>query len=270
MSPSDDRRPALPQLRAVAAAGPPYDESFLNALRTDPRAGARQILLRCERVIARDAESKAHAVAMLNFEREAWEAGHARVAGVDEAGRGPLAGPIVAAAVVLGDPIDGLNDSKLLSEAQREDLYQRLHDEGHAIGVATLSAAEIDAHGIQPANYRAMIDAASALTDPPDLLLVDGFKLPSCPWPQRRLIKGDRRSASIAAASIVAKVTRDRLMIEMDTAYPEYGFARHKGYGTKQHLDALAEYGPCPCHRRSFTLGSRHRQTRLPQDTDAT
>lgn len=270
MSLSDDRRPTLRQLRADADTGPPYDETFLNALRTDVRIGARQLLLRCERAIARDAAYQAHEVAMLQFEREAREAGYTRVAGVDEAGRGPLAGPIVAAAVVLCDPISGLNDSKLLTPAQRETLYQRLHDGGHAIGVAIVSAQEIDANGIQPANYRVMLEAAAALAEPPDFLLVDGFKLPSCPWPQRRLIKGDRRSASIAAASIVAKVWRDRLMEELDAQYPEYGFARHKGYGTKQHLEALAQHGPCPIHRRSFTLGTGQRKAVISPGPETT
>lgn len=264
---SDDRRPTLRELYAVASDGPPFDESFLIALRTDPRAGAQKLLLQCEREIARNFASQAHADLMQEFEREARNAGHTRIAGVDEAGRGPLAGPIVAAAVVLGNPLTGLDDSKRLTAAQRDSLFERLHDESHSIGVAVISAEDIDAIGIQSANYKAMLDAAADLPAPPDFLLIDGFEVPSCPWPQRRLIKGDRRSASIAAASIVAKVTRDRLMVELDAQFPHYGFARHKGYGTKQHLEALARYGPCPVHRRSFALGSRHRQASFPNST---
>lgn len=190
--------------------------------------------------------------AMLCFERDAAVRGFRRVAGVDEAGRGPLAGPIVAGAVVLREPIPGLNDSKLLSEAQREDLFQRLQDGGHAVGCAIVSAEEIDALGIQPANYAAMLRAVAALTPQPDFLLVDGFSIPGCTTPHLRLVKGDRRSLSIAAASIIAKVTRDRLMIELDGRCPGYGFARHKGYATREHLDALKRLGPCPAHRRSF------------------
>jgi len=266
---SDDRRPTLRELSAAAAHGPPFDDTFLDALRTDPRAGAQQLLRKCERITATIHESLARAERMLEFEREARKAGYTRIAGVDEAGRGPLAGPIVAAAVVLNDnPPQGLDDSKRLTTAQREALFAQLQHEDHAIGVSIISAEEIDANGIQPANYKSMLDAATALSTPPDFLLVDGFQLPECPWSQRRLIKGDRRSASIAAASIIAKVTRDRIMEEFDVQYPEYGFARHKGYGTEQHLEALAEYGPCPIHRRSFTLGTR--EASKPSACDAT
>ncbi|MCC6698014.1 MAG: ribonuclease HII [Candidatus Hydrogenedentes bacterium] len=190
--------------------------------------------------------------AMLCFERDAAARGFQCVAGVDEAGRGPLAGPIVAGAVVLREPIPGLNDSKLLTEAQREDLFRRLQDGGHAIGCAIVSAEEIDALGIQSANYAAMLRAVAALTPQPDFLLVDGFSIPGCTTPHLRLVKGDRRSLSIAAASIIAKVTRDRLMIELDGRCPGYGFARHKGYATPEHLEALKRLGPCPAHRRSF------------------
>lgn len=262
---SGDRPKPLRELIAAASAGPPYDKTFLDALRADPRVGAQKLFRQCARGQAAYLQSQAHAGLMQRFEREARDAGHARVAGIDEAGRGPLAGPIVAAAVVLGEePPRGLDDSKRLTEAQRDALFEKLHDARHAIGVAVIASADIDAIGIQPANYKAMLDAAAALSPPPDFVLVDGFELPKCCWPQRRLIKGDRRSASIAAASIVAKVTRDRLMAEYDAQFPQYGFARNKGYGTKEHLDALARYGPCPIHRQSFTLGTRHRQTALP------
>ncbi len=271
MTASDRPRPTIPELNTEASNGPPYDDAFLERLRTDPRAGAQKLLHLCDRRTASYIASEARTDRMQEFEREARIAGHTRVAGVDEAGRGPLAGPIVAAAVVLNDdPPRGLDDSKRLTEVQRDALYAQLHHEKHSIGVAVITAQEIDTNGIQPANYKAMLDAAAALTPPPEFLLVDGFQLPSCPWPQKRLIKGDRRSASIAAASIIAKVTRDRLMVKFDAQYPEYGFARHKGYGTKQHLEALAQHGPCPIHRRSFTLGTRHQQTSIPPDPDGT
>lgn len=190
--------------------------------------------------------------AMLEFERNATGMGFRRVAGVDEAGRGPIAGPIVAGAVVLAGPVAGLNDSKQLSEARREALFEELHAGEHAVGCAVIEAAEIDQMGIQQANYAAMARALSALSPPPDYALVDGFQVPGLAVPQLRLVKGDARSLSIAAASIVAKVTRDRLMRAHAAAYPGYGFDQHKGYGTAAHLDALARLGPCPLHRRSF------------------
>lgn len=190
--------------------------------------------------------------AMLVFERRLAAQGFRCIAGVDEAGRGPLAGPIVAAAVVLACPVVGLDDSKRLSAERREELYAALYAGGHDIGVAAASAAEIDREGIQAANYRVMLEAVARLSVRPDFLLVDGYHLPGAEPPRQRLVKGDMRSLSIAAASIVAKVTRDRIMVEMDRQYPGYGFAAHKGYGTRAHLDALRRLGPCPEHRRSF------------------
>ena len=195
---------------------------------------------------------RADAHPMLELERTVLGAGRHCIAGIDEAGRGPLAGPIVAAAVVLGEMVDGVNDSKLLTESRRESLFKILCDGPHAIGIEIVDAAFIDANGIQPANYAVMRGAAEHLPCTPDFLLVDGFAVPGCATPQMRVVKGDRRSLSIAAASIIAKVTRDRIMKRLHDVYPEYGFADHKGYGTKRHLKALEEYGPCPAHRRSF------------------
>ena len=186
------------------------------------------------------------------FEREMTALGFERIAGVDEAGRGPLAGPVAAAAVVLAHPVDGLNDSKLLSESQRESFYEQLVNGAHAIGCAIISSQQVDARGIQQANYGAMLDAVQQIAPLPDYLLVDGFKIPGCSVPHLRIVKGDRRSQSIAAASIIAKVTRDRLMVAYDAEFPGYGFAKHKGYGTAEHLDAIRRLGPCPIHRRSF------------------
>lgn len=205
--------------------------------------------------------------ALLAFEHGAMAMGFARIAGVDEAGRGPLAGPIVAGAVVLrADPVAldglaGLNDSKQLKEARREALFEILRSGGHAVGCAVIEAEEIDRIGIQQANYAAMARAIEALTPSPDYVLVDGFQVPGLAQPQLKLIKGDARSLSIAAASIVAKVTRDRLMTAHDAAYPGYGFGRHKGYGTAEHLAALARLGPCAIHRRSFAPLARGHET---------
>jgi ribonuclease HII len=189
---------------------------------------------------------------MTHFERDVADAGFVRVAGVDEAGRGPLAGPIVAGAVVLRCTISGLNDSKQLTEHQRETLYTLITDGTHAVGIGIVEADEIDRFGIQCANYRAMLEAVEALSPPPDFLLVDGFEIKGYRGPQKRIIRGDARSVSIAAASIVAKVTRDRIMKQLADVYPQYGFDRHKGYGTAAHLDALRRLGPAACHRRSF------------------
>lgn len=186
------------------------------------------------------------------FELQAAESGARRIAGVDEAGRGPLAGPIVAAAVVLGAPIEGVDDSKKLTEAKRAALFDTITGGEHLVGVAVISPERIDEVGIQVANYQAMVEALEALSPAPDFALVDGFFVPGCAVEHARIVKGDQRSVSIGAASIVAKVTRDRIMRELDGEYPEYGFGRHKGYATADHLEALATHGPSPVHRRSF------------------
>jgi ribonuclease HII len=198
----------------------------------------------------------------LQFERELWTRGVALVAGVDEAGRGPLAGPVVAAAVVLPDEwrlagvdarLRDLNDSKQLTEAQREEFFHVLISlPGIRYGLGQVDAALIDQINILQATHRAMRLALAQLRPAPGHVLVDGRPVPSLKRPSTALVKGDARSYSIAAASVLAKVTRDRLMRECDRLYPAYGFAAHKGYGTPQHLAALATHGPCPIHRRSF------------------
>jgi len=254
-------RPSLDALRAAALAGPPYDGALLAALRGDNRAAARALYGQCVKRQARYDARWQRARAMMSLEEEARAAGFARVAGVDEAGRGPLAGPIVAAAVVLRSPVPGLNDSKQLAADEREALFAELHQGGHGIGVAIVPSETIDLYGIQQANYACMVQAASRLDPSPDFLLVDGFAIPGCRWPHRRVVKGDCLSQSIAAASIVAKVVRDRIMVEVDRLYPQYGFARHKGYGTHEHLEALRRHGPCPIHRRSFAPVAHPPQT---------
>lgn len=201
---------------------------------------------------------------MLALEESLWAQGFSAVAGTDEAGRGPIAGPVVAAAVVLKSPLSGVNDSKQLSETQREALYERIMSGDHAVGVSIKSAGDIDTHGIQHANLTAMIAAVEALKTTPDFVLVDGYNLVGLPQPTMRVIKGDSRSLSIAAASIVAKVTRDRILLEMDDKYPGYGFARHKGYGTREHLSALTNLGPCPEHRMSFAPLAQQAKDTLP------
>ncbi len=242
----------LSELRQAVAAGPPYDPALLAALEADPRAGAQTLYRQCAMRLRRQQTETQRLTERMQLEYAAQAQGYALVAGIDEAGRGPLAGPIVAAAVILTGPVPGLNDSKQMSAVQRERLFLELHRGGHAIGVGTVDVETIDAGGIQAANYRAMMQAVMRLDPMPDFLLVDGFSIPGCRIPQQRVIKGDQKSLSIAAASIVAKVVRDRIMSEYDRRYPCYGFGRHKGYGTADHIEALRQYGPCSEHRTSF------------------
>lgn len=176
------------------------------------------------------------------------------ICGIDEAGRGPLAGPVVAGAVIL--PTDCeilyLNDSKKLTEKRREALFLEIKEKAVAWNVGIVDAAEIDQINILQATYEAMRKAITGLEVMPDLLLNDAVEIPDVQIPQVKIIKGDAKSVSIAAASILAKVTRDHLMIEYDQKYPNYGFARHKGYGTGVHIEAIRDYGPCPLHRKTF------------------
>lgn len=191
----------------------------------------------------------------LLYERAALEEGFTVVCGADEAGRGPLAGPVCAAAVILPPDtvIDGVNDSKKLSPAKREALFDKICAEALSYGIAWASVEEIEQINILNAAMLAMKRAIEMLDPAPQLALIDGNKTPSgLRCEARPIIKGDALSASIAAASILAKVSRDRLLIEFDREYPQYGFAQHKGYGTQQHIDALREYGVCPLHRPSF------------------
>ncbi|MCI0745075.1 MAG: ribonuclease HII [Verrucomicrobia subdivision 3 bacterium] len=198
----------------------------------------------------------------LGFERELWQKGTLYVAGVDEAGCGPLAGPVVAGAVLfpctwleagLYGKLRGLNDSKQLTPEQREHFYQIIttHREIR-FGIGSVEVELIDQINILEAAHRAMNLALAQLTPAPQHVLVDGRRVKSLCFPHTPLVKGDARSYSIAAASVLAKVTRDRMMVELDKMYPHYGFAEHKGYSTPGHLAALETYGPCPAHRRSF------------------
>ncbi|PYN38975.1 MAG: ribonuclease HII [Candidatus Rokuibacteriota bacterium] len=188
------------------------------------------------------------------YEAQAWRAGVTRVAGIDEAGRGPLAGPVVAAAVVLAHDrrIRGLADSKLLAPPEREGLFRLIQERALAVGVGIVDHETIDRINILQATRQAMAEALARLAVMPELIITDFVTLPALPCPQKNLVAGDRRCASVAAASIVAKVVRDRIMVEVDRRFPVYGFARHKGYATPEHLAALDLYGPCPIHRRTF------------------
>ncbi len=193
---------------------------------------------------------------LLTRERELWSGGRLRVAGVDEAGVGPLAGPVVAAAVVFppGVGLSGVDDSKRLSPRRRGDLAEAIRAKASGWAVARVEPHEIDRWNIYQASLEAMRRALLALPEPPDHVLVDARRVPRIELPQEPIVGGDARCHVIAAASILAKTERDRLMVEYDGVFPGYGFAAHKGYPTESHREAIRRLGPCPIHRRSFTL----------------
>ncbi|WP_261132800.1 ribonuclease HII [Bacillus sp. Marseille-Q3570] len=229
------------------------DEVFIQQLKNDSRKGVQQLYMKlCKRMEQEKARIDTYN-RMSMIENHCYSNGYRLIAGIDEVGRGPLAGPVVASAVIL-DPktrIIGLNDSKKLSEPVREELYEKIIRNAVAIGVGVVSAHEIDRLNIYQASKMAMMEAIEDLPIEPDYLLIDAMELPM-DLPQENIIKGDAKSNSIAAASIVAKVTRDRLMKEMDLKYPQYYFKSNVGYGTAQHLEALKAYGITPEHRKSF------------------
>ncbi len=204
---------------------------------------------------------------MWAFEKMARREGFETIAGLDEAGRGPLAGPVVAAAVILPDNMDtdGITDSKKLGESARDRAYDKIMESADAVGIGVVPACEIDRLNILRATHVAMKAALKDLGAAFDFLLVDGLPVSGLYDDAEFIVKGDIRSYSVAAASIIAKVTRDRIMLDLDDEYPYYGFAAHKGYGTKAHLEALDRHGPCPHHRKSFSpVGERVFQCRLP------
>lgn len=190
----------------------------------------------------------------LEYENIAYADGYEIVCGVDEAGRGPLAGPVYAAAVILpkGHIIEGVNDSKKLSEKKRDELFDKVIDECAAYSLGIATEQEIDEINILQATFLAMRRAVEGLNVKPDIALIDGNKTPGLDIEQRAIVKGDGKSANIAAASIIAKVSRDRYMLEMAAKYPEYQFEKHKGYGTKLHYEMLEKYGVSPIHRKTF------------------
>ncbi len=190
----------------------------------------------------------------LKYENEYWQSGYRHVCGVDEAGRGPLAGPVVAAAVIFPQHfwLASINDSKKISEALREKLYDDIYKSAVAVGVGIVSPEEIDRVNILQATLSAMRMSVEALSVRPDVVLVDGRDVPQASVPCKAIVKGDSLSLTIAAASIIAKVTRDRIMKQYDLQYPQYGFARHKGYGTRDHRERILRFGASPIHRQSF------------------
>lgn len=218
----------------------------------DTRSGVVSLIARYKKMQEKLEAEKARMDRMQIYERK--YADYTAICGIDEVGRGPLAGPVVAGAVILPKDLDilYLNDSKQLSEKKREELYDEIMDKAVATGIGMVSPEKIDRFNILQATYEAMRLAVSKLSVSPDLLLNDAVTIPGLSMKQVPIIKGDARSASIAAASIIAKVTRDRLMTEYDKIFPEYGFAGNKGYGSAAHIEALKQFGPTPIHRKTF------------------
>lgn len=218
----------------------------------DGRDGVQKLLATGKKRLAAYEKELARTEEMWHYERLYPDRDY--IGGIDEVGRGPLAGPVVAACVILPKDCNLLyiNDSKQLTEKKREELYDRILEEAVAVGIGSVSHEVIDEINILQATFAAMREAIGKLSVTPDQLLVDAVHIPGIAIPQRGIIKGDAHSISIAAASIVAKVTRDRYMVEMDAKYPGYGFAGNKGYGSAEHIAALREKGPCEIHRRSF------------------
>lgn len=218
----------------------------------DERDGVKKIIASAQKKINALEKEKARSYKMFEFERKYADKGY--ICGIDEVGRGPLAGPVVAAAVILPKDCDilYLNDSKQLTPKKRETLYDEIMAKAVAVGVGMANEKVIDEINVLNADYEAMKQAISKLQVKPQLLLNDAVNIPGVDIEQVGIIKGDTLSASIAAASIIAKVTRDRLMVEYDSLYPGYGFAKNMGYGTAEHIDALKKIGPCAIHRRTF------------------
>ncbi len=238
-----------------ARADEPVTPQALNKLKRDPRQGVRQIYTSLKKRYERDSAERTRLDAMLNFERVLWRAGVQHIAGVDEVGMGPLAGPVIAAAVVFPPhtELPGIDDSKRLDLEQREAAEQRIRGAAVAIGIGRAEVEEIDSVNIYHAGLLAMRRAVEALPLRPQHVLVDARSIPGVDAPQNCFNKGDGINFSIAAASIVAKTHRDRLMDELAQSYPAYGFDRHKGYSTPEHQNAIRTLGPCAIHRKSFT-----------------
>lgn len=238
-------------------AGNAEVSALLELYKEDPRAGVRKLAADYEKRREAEKREQERLVAMTAYERQYAFLG--AVCGIDEAGRGPLAGPVAAAAVILpeGLLIPYVNDSKKLSEKRREELYDVIMEKAVSVGVGLSGPARIDEINILQATYEAMREAVSKLSVTPAVTLNDAVTIPGLQEDIRQvpIIKGDAKSLSIAAASIIAKVTRDRLMREYDRLYPQYGFAGHKGYGSAEHIRAIREHGPCPIHRRTFLKG---------------
>lgn len=229
------------------------EDSFLQEVRDDERKSVQRLISKWLRRYQQKKQAEEKYYEMTRYEQRLRNQGYTLIAGIDEVGRGPLAGPVVAAAVILPEEFKllGIDDSKKLTFRQREEFYHIIMEQAVGIGVGIIGNEEIDDFNIYEATKKAMLSAVGQLPITPDFLLVDAVKLHT-PFPSEAIIKGDAKSISIAAASIIAKVTRDRLMIDLDKEFPQYQFAKNMGYGTKEHLSAIKEYGITPYHRKSF------------------
>ena len=245
---------SLKEIQDKYASGVSVSSAILRKLQRDPRSGARRLYKVLAKRYEDQKKERNRLDAMLHFERLLWKAGIQHIAGVDEVGMGPLAGPVVAAAVVYppGTEIEGIDDSKALDEGTRVRLDEEIRKNASAFAIGIVEVEEIDRLNIYHAGIRAMQVALSSLPFAPQHILVDSRTVPGFTQPQNSFDKGDGINFSIASASIVAKVYRDRLMTELDVKYPGYGFASHKGYATPEHQRAIRDLGPCPIHRRSF------------------
>ncbi|MDX1631656.1 MAG: ribonuclease HII [Thermoanaerobaculia bacterium] len=251
----DPSQHSIAELRnRLLEEGEPVTSHLMQKLRRDPRRGVQKLHRILERRRAKEKEREKRRESLLHFERILWSSGIERLAGVDESGVGPLAGPVVAAAVMFPPEteIEGVDDSKQLEAETRRELAVTIRERATGVAVGTVSVEEIDELNIYHGALLAMRRAVEGLPRSPQHLLVDAREIPELEIPQNRFDKGDGINFSIAAASIVAKVHRDRLMKELDRRFPEYGFASHKGYGTAEHQKAIRVHGPCPAHRRSF------------------
>jgi ribonuclease HII len=245
---------SLKEIQDKYASGASVSSAILRKLQRDPRSGARRLYKVLSKRYEDQKKERNRLDAMLHFERLLWKAGIQHIAGVDEVGIGPLAGPVVAAAVVYppGMEIEGIDDSKALDEESRSRLDEEIRKNASAFAIGVVEVEEIDRINIYHAGIRAMQLALSSLPVTPQHILVDSRTVPGFTQPQNSFDKGDGINFSIASASIVAKVYRDRLMTDLDVKYPGYGFAGHKGYATPEHQRAIRDLGPCPIHRRSF------------------
>ena len=233
--------------------------SFIAIYGSDERSGVKALVKRANKKLA-DLEAEKQRLALMRTFEERYSDRYSLICGVDEAGRGPFAGPVVAGAVILPQDAEifGLNDSKKLSPQKREELFEIINETAVSYGVGRVPAERIDEIGVGAADFEAMRIAIGQLSPAADFALTDAFKIPDLDLPQCPIVKGDAKSVSIAAASIMAKVTRDRMMDEYDKIYPQYGFKEHKGYGTAYHREMITKYGPCEIHRMSF-LGNMNK-----------
>ena len=254
ITPKVVERLSVSQVDDLVRSHPLIDQRACRVLERDRRAGVRRIAVRAREQMRRRESECARVRRMREFETRLWRSGVQVVAGVDEVGRGCLAGPVVAAAVAFppGVELREIDDSKKLPPEVRETLFQQILEQAECVAVVSVGVPEIDELNILQASLKAMRKALQELAPPPERVLVDGALKPGSPFPETAIVGGDQRSVSIAAAAIVAKVHRDRMMVDLDSRYPQYGFASNKGYASAGHRQALKKYGPCPQHRRSF------------------